>query len=282
MCLLAAVLLVGCPRKSRGSAPPATQRSRQAGEEAYAPPRETAQADKGPYDPRKEARQTVDVFLNAYRAGISESALPEMIHSVAEWSGTLREMGDKRLVEPLSEIIADTAVHSDNVVAEAIGTLVQLRAHSAVPVIRQYLCSLSKPQCKLGAAIALAILGKAEIGVPVLEQYYQQPGPLSKIAYAFQENWRAVDLDNPVQESIVSSFFQRICQQASGQALTYVICYLLQKDDKSRSVAFQRAEEVLRIPKASRDNERSQYGSIEVLLERLGGERGRALLDRYE
>jgi hypothetical protein len=244
--------------------------------------------DEETYDPRTEATKVVDGFLRAYRSGLNDSLLLERIGRVREWSITLREIGDRRLVKPLTEIIADTATYSDGVDAGAIHLLLQLRGKSAVPAIRQYLSMQSRPRSRLVSAAALTVLGEAESGIPVLEGYVVQPYPLSPgqvstvIVDAFLDNWHAVRFDGPAQESIVASFFQRMVGSATGQRLTTVICYLLQKDERSRSIALVRAEDLLKIPVASRDEKVIQYGSIRVLLERFGCDRGKALLSKYQ
>lgn len=274
--LPAGLLVVGCPNKNQA---PDALSAANGGQPT---------SEGTTYDPRTEAGKTVDGFLRTYGPGLGDSLLLKLIHDVSEWSITLREIGDRRLVEPLSAVISDTATHSDDVNAGAIYVLRQLWAQSAVPVIRQYLNVRSKPESRLQAAAALAVLGEAEVGVPVLEEYDRQPGPLSEgvvsttINYAFMDSWLAVELQSPVQESIVSSFFQKICGQASGQTLTNAICYLLQKDEKSRDIALRRAEDVLKTPAASRNDKTIQYGSTRVLLEKFGGERGRALLSKYQ
>jgi hypothetical protein len=244
--------------------------------------------DEETFNPTKEARAVVDGFLSTYHSGLADSLLLEEMGQVMEWSTTLREIGDHRLVKPLIEVIADTALHSDDVDAGAIYLLLQLRGKAAVPAVRQYLSVKSKPRSRLLSAAALSVLGEAKSGIPILEGYVIQPGPLSEgevsttIMYTFLDNWHAVSHDSPAQESIVASFFQRMVGSATGQRLTTAICYLLQKDERSRSIALVRAEDLLKIPAASRDEKVIQYGSIRVLLERFGGDRGKVLLSRYQ
>lgn len=235
------------------------------------------------YNPTTEARRAVDGFLRSYRPGLDDSALMVSIGYVREWVITLREDGDLRLVEPLTEVIADTAAHTDVVTSLAICVLMQLRARSALPAIRPYLGLRSMPRSRLGAAATLATLGEADLGVPVLEEYIRLPGALPEgsvsttISYAFLDNGRAIDLQSPAQESIVSCFFQRIAERASGQTLVAAVCYLLQKDERSRTVAFRVAERTLKKTALSRSDENAQH-NIRGYLERYGGERGRALL----
>lgn len=231
------------------------------------------------YNPVAEARKKVDGFLRAYRPGLDESTLMSMLCDVREWMGPLRDIGDLRLVKPLAEILADTSAHSDDVSSNVIFMLRQLRVRSALPAIRPYLNLYSKPASRLEAAIALAVLGEAEVGIPVLEELAPQ-GRASLTWALLNYGRRAIQLNNPVQESIVVSYFQRISEKATGQELVYVICYLLQKDDKSRAIAFSRAEDVLKTSPASADT--TILHNIRVLLKRFGGEHGKVLLNKYQ
>lgn len=234
--------------------------------------------EEQPYDPVAEARREVDEFLRLYRPDLDDSILREWTCAIYEGCAALRIAGDLRIVKPFVEILADTT-HTDIVSYNIIATLCALRARSAAPVIKLYLNSHSKPYSRLQAAITLAILGEAEIAIPVLEELAPQWS--SSITWAFVDfGWRAIQLDNPVQESLVVSYFQRIGEKAMGQELVYVVCYLLQKDEKSRDIAFRRAEDVLKTRAASADT--STVHSIRVLLERFGGERGKALLSKYQ
>jgi hypothetical protein len=96
---------------------------------------------------------------------------------------------------------------------------------------------------------------------------------------AFFDNSQAARLRNPVQESIVTSYFQEMVE--SGQNLALAVCYLLQKDEQSREIAFRIAEDVLRTSAASK-------GGIAVpqnlrgYLRKFGGERGEALSSKYQ
>jgi hypothetical protein len=235
------------------------------------------------YNPTADAKAAVDGFLCAYRSGLDDSALMVRIGYVREWVITLREAGDLRLAEPLTEVVADTAAHSDAVTSLAMRALTQLRVQSALSAVRRYLELPSRPLSRLGAAAMLAILGEAELGIPVLEEYVRQHGASSEghasatLTYAFLDNGRAVELRSPVQESIVASFFQRVAEGASGQTLVATVCYLLQKDELSRTVAFRVAERTLKKAATSPSDENAQH-NIRAYLEMYGGERGRALL----
>jgi hypothetical protein len=237
------------------------------------------------FNPTEDAKTAVDGFLCAYRSGLTDSLLLEEMGQVWEFSSTLREAGDRRLDKPLTDVIADTGAHSDDVSAFAIGLLGALRAKSAVPAVRRYLKVLSKPKTRLLAAASLAILGDAEKGVPVLEEYIRQPKPLSEgyvytvIMRLFFDNFHAVRLQGSVQDSIVTSYFQGMAR--SGQNLGLAVCYLLQKGEKSRDIAFSAAEDALQKSAVSK-------GAIAVPLNlrayvrMFGGARGQALLDKYQ
>jgi hypothetical protein len=237
------------------------------------------------FNPTEDAKAAVDGFLCAYRSGLTDSLLLEQLGQVREWSITLQEIGDKRLVKPLTEIIADTALHSGEVDAGAIYLLLQLRGKTAVPTIRQYLNVQSKPCARLVSAAALMVLGDAESGIPVLEGYLKQPYPLSPgqvstiIMDAFVHNSEAVELGDQAQQSRVTSFFQRIAEWASGQDLASAICYLLQQDKKSQDVAFRRAEYFL---KNEHSAPRYVRSNIIGCVEKFGGKRGQALLGKYQ
>jgi hypothetical protein len=240
---------------------------------------ESSQEDN--YNPRSE----VDGFLRFYHGTVlTDSSLLEHLGYLIEWSIAIREIGDKRLVGPLSEIISDTTRHSDEVSSCAIDVLKQIRGRAAVPSIRRYLTATTKPRSRLEAASALAVLGDAESGVPVLEWYLMQPYPLAPgfvsgtLMYTFLDNCQAVKLDNAAQDAVITSFFQRVAGWVTDQNLATTICYLLQKGEKSRDIAFRRAEEVLRdvtAPNYVRSN-------VDGCLERFGGERGKALRSKYQ
>jgi len=235
--------------------------------------------------PTRDASAVVDGFLCAYRSGLTDSLLLKELGQIREWSTTLREIGDKRLVKPLTEIIADTALHSDEVDAGAIYLLLQLRGEVATPDINRYLYVESKPRARLVSAAALMVLGEADSGIPILEGYLVQPYPLSPgqvsaiIMDAFVHNSEAVELSDQSQQSRVTSFFQRIAEWASGQDLASAICYLLQQDKKSQDIAFRRAEYVLKNEQSVPSYARS---SIIGCIEKFGGKRGQALLGKYQ
>jgi hypothetical protein len=252
----------------------------------------SALATYGPYvatpqPPEREAdaQSTVRGFLAAYHSGKSDEVLLENLGYVKEWTTVLRETDDQRLAGPLAELISDTAKHSDRLTSLAIYVLMQVRARSAVSAVRPYLSLRSRPRSRLEAAAAMLMLGDAAAGIPILEEYARQTAtlPWRQVSWSvtmpfLDSDWRAVVLPDSSQERLVVGYFRRIAPWVSGQNLTNTICYLLQKDERSREVACQAAAAAL----CKRGSDAAVRQSILVLLRKFGGERGRATLSRYE
>lgn len=236
--------------------------------------------------PTEQAMSEVDAFLTAYQAGATDEELLSRMSYVREWSITLRGVGDQRAVEPLAKLITDTT-HSEQFTALAIYLLGQLRGGSAVPAIKWYLHDLSKPHLRLQAAAALCVLGEAETGLPVLEEYAAardeelRRSAVNTISATLLENRRVFEFPDAKQESLVTAFFLRAIRSSYGRMLIPSIAYLLQKGKQNQEIALQRAEGVLR-PGSKVVLTRTDRLVILGLLSKYGGDRGEEIEWRYD
>jgi len=244
-------------------------------------------------DLANRARQSVNNFLREYELDGDPKNLSRHLEILSEKGPFLRRIGDMRLVEPLIEILGDTTRFSDVAHFHAANILGGLRDGKAIPALKECLGQGNRERTRFAAGIALALLGRARTGLPVVEEYVKQgkkvevvgAGPATSYVVPFFEgsNWKPLELPDKDEDEALNRYIETVLTCPLELERIYAIKYLLKKDGTNKDLAYEAAVEILDQPNPEQPEflQRNREALLGVLRDD-GGERGKAIAAEYE
>jgi hypothetical protein len=237
-------------------------------------------------DPVGEATADFELLSRDFRPGMDTAELNELTWQISQRAWGLAINRNYLVVGSYTEWLSDTVQLPDEARQYMLRTLGVLGDTTAAKIVMKYATdTVSEPSVRYEAAIAICLLGNAEVGTRVLEDM----ALAGTVRYDHLPTWQflgsgsaPVKLKRAADEKALTSYFRWLAGHAeSAETQTYAVCYLLQRDKDSRNLAYRVAERALKTPGVylpDRNDKRALLG----VLGGFGGKRGKALAAKYE